>query len=363
MATVYKDGSIRDMKKIVLGSLFSLFVTTQVLALSEIELTGELNATASVWNLPTGERGNSAFEMPSLFLGLNVPLQDDNLLVLTLEGSEKKSASPSRFDVGVREAYLDLVSVFAGMQALRVGLIPQTWQEAQYENYQYRFLGPSAWSMTEKWKYHSYSDLGLSFMSQLPHDYGEWAMNLTNGEGAEEAEEGPHKEVTLFVRLFKWSPLTLSLGYVRGNYDLYGVDVGLKERIQGLLTYEVKDRWLLALEYLSTRDPADAIRDYSMVDGVEVTSLSGQAIRGEGASVYAVVHTGPKAEILVRYDYMNPVVGESGKELQTAILALGYQVTDDIKAALAVDHTKYGEDFAPGARERSKLELAAQVLF
>ncbi|WP_374028041.1 hypothetical protein ACES2J_04665 [Bdellovibrio bacteriovorus] len=354
---------MRDMKKIVLGSLFSLFASTQALALSEIELTGELDATASVWNLPTGERGNSAFAVPSLFLGLHIPLQEDNLLVVTMEGSEQKDISPNRFDVGVREAYLDLVSVFEGMQALRAGLIPQTWQEAQYENYQYRFLGQTAWSMTEKWKYLSYSDLGVSFMSQLPHDYGEWALNLTNGEGAEEKEEGPHKEFTLFARFFKWSPWSLNLSYVRGSYDLYGADVGLKERIQGLLAYEREDEWMVALEYLATKDPADALRDYEMADGVDVTALSGQSVRGEGASLYAVVHTGPKAEILVRYDYLNPVVGEDGKDLQTAILALGYQVTDDIKAALAVDHTKYGEEFAPGARERSKLELAAQVLF
>ncbi|UXR65223.1 hypothetical protein EZJ49_03035 [Bdellovibrio bacteriovorus] len=64
------------MKKIVLGSLFCTFACTQALALSEIEISGELDVTASVWTLPTGERGNSAFNVPSMFMDINVPLPE-----------------------------------------------------------------------------------------------------------------------------------------------------------------------------------------------------------------------------------------------------------------------------------------------
>ncbi|WP_374078442.1 hypothetical protein [Bdellovibrio bacteriovorus] len=351
------------MKKIVLCALFSLFASSQSWALSDLEISGELDVTASVWNLPTGARGNSAFGVPSLLLDLNAPLKEDNLLVLTLEGSETKTSSGERFDVKVREAYLDLVSLFQGMHALRFGLIPDPWQEAQYETWSYRFLGKDAWAMTEKWKYQNYSDLGLSFMSELPQNMGEWAFTFSNGEGAEKEEGGPHKEAAFFARLTMWAPWTLSLNYVRGNYDLYGEDVGLKERIQAMVTYEVEDQWLVGLEYLATKDPADALRDLKMAEEVDVTALSGDAVRGQGASFFTVISTGPKAEVMLRYDYLNAATGEEGKDLQTVVAALGYQVTDDIKAALAVDHTRYGSDFALGARDRSKVELAAQVLF
>ncbi|UXR65222.1 hypothetical protein EZJ49_03030 [Bdellovibrio bacteriovorus] len=298
-----------------------------------------------------------------MFMDINVPLKDDNLLVLSFEGSEDKESSPNRFDVGLREAYLDVVSVFGGMKALRLGLIPQTWQEAQYQASNYRFLGRTAWSITEKWKYLSYSDLGASFMSELPADYGEWALSLSNGEGAEEKEKGPHKEAALFVRLFRWSPWSLSFNYVRGNYEVYGESAGLKERIQALISYEEKDDWMVALEFMDAKDPADAIGDYKIAEGVDVSALSGESVQGQAASLYAVVHTGPKAEVMLRYDYLNAAVGETGKNLQTGILALGYQVTDDIKAAIAVDHTHFAEEFAPGVRDRSRVEFAAQVLF
>ncbi|KHD87466.1 MAG: hypothetical protein OM95_14345 [Bdellovibrio sp. ArHS] len=351
------------MKKYSGALLFLLFASLQAKALSDIEISGEVDVTASVWQLPTGERGNSAFNVPSLFLDLEAPLKDDNLLVLTLEGSEQEVNSEERFEMRVREAYLDLVSEFSGMHALRVGLIPQTWQEAQYEQYGYRFLGTDAWAPTEKWKYLNYSDLGFSFMSQLPQDWGEWAFNLANGEGANEKEKGSHKEAALFARFTLWSPLSVSFNYVRGSYDKYSGSMALKERIQALLEYQKEESWLAGLELLLTKDPADALSDYKMAEGVDVTDFLGQSVDGRGASFYTVISTGPKAEVLLRYDYLDALASEDGKDLQTVIVSLGYQVTEDIKAALAVDHTRYAENYAPGVRDRSKVELAAQVLF
>ena len=350
------------MKKNVLSALFLIFVGVQAHGLSELEVSGEMDATGSVWNLPTGVRGESSFNIPTLFLDMNAPLKDDNLLVLRFEGSEEKDTSAERFDVKVREAYLDLVSVFQGMKALRVGLIPQVWQEARYESWDYRFLGRNAWDMTEKWRYQAPSDLGLSYMSQLPYDLGEAAFTLSNGEGGREKEAGPQKEAALFLRFVVLNPWNFSVNYARGSYDRYGENVAVKERFQGLMTYS-QEKWQAGIEYLGTRDPADAVRDYKMAEGVDVTALSGQSVAGQAFSVFTNFSTGPKAEVMVRYDYLNAVVGESGKDLQTGIVALSYQVSEDIRSAISLDYTRYAEGFGPGIRDRSKLDLAAQVLF
>ncbi|HEY1078763.1 MAG TPA: hypothetical protein VGE46_01650, partial [Bdellovibrio sp.] len=109
------------MKKNILLTLFSVFVVSPAWALSEIEITGELDAAMSVWSLPTGERGNSSFSLPTLFLDMNIPLKESNLLTVTLEGSEEKTSSTERFDVKVREAYMDVVSIFEGLHAARFG--------------------------------------------------------------------------------------------------------------------------------------------------------------------------------------------------------------------------------------------------
>jgi hypothetical protein len=356
-----------DMKKIVFTNLFlaSLFLMGHsALALSDIEITGEVDAVGEIFYMPTGKQGDSEFRVPTLLLDLNIPLKDGNLLVVNFEGAERSSNSEaSRFEVQTREAYFDLVSVFNGMYALRGGLLPQPWQEAQYQDWSYRFLGETAWVITEKWRYQSYSDLGLSFMGELPNDWGEGAISLVNGEGRDQGEIGPHKEIGFFVRLLKVAPWAISLNYIRGNYDLYGESVGLKERLQGQVTYR-GDNWWAGLEVLSTRDPADAITTLKIAEEVDVMDYAGQSVDGLGGSAFVTVSTGSQSEVMLRYDYLNAVVGADGKDLSTAMGAWAYRISDDFRVAFAADYTKFGSNyFAFGGRERSKCEIAAQVLF
>jgi len=339
------------------------------MALSDIEVSGEADFAARVHILPTGDRGNSEFAMPTFLLNLDVPLKEANLLKVQLEGGEDKSKDEetlgkdtARFGVEVREAYLDLVSLFENLKVLRLGLVPQPWQEAQYEDWEYRFLGRQGYVMTEKYKYLNYSDMGLSFMAELPKDLGEWAFSIMNGEGRNEEEVGPHKDFGLFVR-FEGTEWSLSLNYLRGSYDNYSEEIGLKERAQGMVLYKLEDQWLAGLEYLYSQDPANVITTLKMADGVDVTGLAGQAVRGQGASLFTQFATGPKAQIMLRYDYLLPVMGDSSKNLNSVVGALSYQVTDDVRSALSIDHTTYGEDYGVGVRESSSFELAAQVLF
>ncbi len=354
------------MKKIIFGSFIVgiLIAGVSAEALTDIEISGEVDVLGQLTLLPTGEQGNSDFRIPTMLLNFNMPLQEGNLLVVEFEGAEKASdATSTRFEVRTREAYFDLVSIFEGLYALRGGLIPQAWHEAQYEDWEYRFLGETAWVITEKWKYLSYSDLGASFMAELPHNLGEWAVSLTNGEGRDKAEIGPHKEGGVFARFTKAAPWMFSLNYIRGNYDLYGEDVGLKERIQGQVLYR-SECWSSGAELLMTQDPADVITANKMAEGVDVLSLAGTSVRGQAASIYLTFHTGDKSEAMFRVDYLNAAVEESGKDLKTLIASWAYQVTDDFRAALAADYTSYGDKyFTFGGRDRSKLEIAAQVLF
>jgi hypothetical protein len=351
-----------DMKKIVFALI--ILMGHPVLALSDIEITGEVDALAEIYYMPTAKQGDSEFRVPTLLLDLNIPLKDGNLLVVNFEGADRSSnAEASRFEVQTREAYFDLVSVFDEMYALRGGLLPQPWQEAQYQEWGYRFLGETAWVITEKWRYLSYSDLGLSFMGELPNDWGEGAISIMNGEGRDAAEIGLHKEIGFFARLMKATPWAISLNYIRGNYDLYGEDVGVKERIQGQVTYR-GDKWWAGLEVLSTKDPADAVTALKMAEEVDVVDYAGQAVDGLGGSAFVTVSTGDRSEAMVRFDYLNAVVGADGKDLATGMAAWAYRLTDDFRVAVAADYTKFGEKyFAFGGRERSKCEIAAQVLF
>ncbi|QDK36954.1 hypothetical protein [Bdellovibrio sp. NC01] len=356
------------MKKWIFPSFtlnfLALFVSAQAFALADIEITGEADINASIYSLPTSDRGDSVFSVPSLLLNFNVPLKEGNLLFVSFEGAERRDQASKPFTVQTREAYLDLVSIFQGMSGLRMGLIPASWLEAQYEDWDYRFLGPTGWAITEKWKYLYYSDLGAAFMSELPLDMGEWTFAIQNGQGRDTEEPQPHKDMVLYLRFTKWNPWSFSLSYVRGNYEKYEDSANLRERIQASAMFKTEDdHWRAGLELLDAHDPADAITDLKMAEGVDVSSLTGQSVHAQGGSLYAIVSTGPKAELMARWDYLNAAVGESGKDLNTYILSLGYQVTSDVKMALEGDYTKYGEDYGIGVRDNSKVEIAAQVLF
>ncbi|HWU43216.1 MAG TPA: hypothetical protein VN132_07260, partial [Bdellovibrio sp.] len=136
------------MKKFIWPFLFSFFAGAHAYALADIEITGEADLNASLYNLPTSLKGESAFSVPTLLLNFNVPLKDGNFLYTSFEGAERRDEQSKPFTVQTREAYLNLVSIFSGTQGLRLGLIPQNWLEAQYEDWDYRFLGPTGWEIT-----------------------------------------------------------------------------------------------------------------------------------------------------------------------------------------------------------------------
>jgi hypothetical protein len=130
-----------------------------------------------------------------------------------------------------------------------------------------------------------------------------------------------------------------------------------------LVTYRA-ERWWAGVEILSARDPADAVSALKIAEEVDVIDFAGKSVEGLGGSAFVTVGFGAKSELLLRYDYLQAIVGADGKEMMTALGSWAYRVTDDFRVAFAIDYTKFGDKyFAYGGRERSKCELAAQVLF
>ena len=79
------------MKKITFMLLFLFFASEQALALSDIEITGEVDLNGVGFLLPSAQGGHTEFQVPSLLLDLNVPLKEGNLLYVSLEGAQKRT--------------------------------------------------------------------------------------------------------------------------------------------------------------------------------------------------------------------------------------------------------------------------------
>ncbi len=349
--------------KAILLSFF-LLANSSAWALSDLSLEGEMDIGTEFNLLPTSTQGNTAFRLQSLKLELGVPLKDTNSIQLQIEGAEKRAVGGSnRFDLQMKEAYLEVVSPFQGLRSLKYGLIPNSWQENQRQNWDYRYVGVLGQSLTEKNGYVNYSDLGGIFFSGFAEDKGMWSIAITNGEGLANDEAGPRKDAELFAHRAGWSSMSVSLGYIYGAYDQYDGALGKKERILFQFIYQHEDGFLAGIEAMDAHDPADTFALLKMAQGVDLVQYSGTNVHGMGAAAFIRWNSGPKAQTLLRYEDLQVVVGNPEKRMKTIWGGASYQFTEDIGSMLAYNYSWFPEQYGLGSRDQSAIKFATQVNF
>lgn len=332
--------------------------------LSDLDVEGELNIATDMNFLPTSTQGNTAFRLESLKLELGLPLKDGNSIHLSLEGAERRAlAGSSRFDVQMKEAYLKVVSPFAGLQNLKYGLIPNSWQESQKTLWDYSYLGALGKLFTDKNAYIHSSDLGAMYFSSFSEDRGMWSVAITNGEGLESDEMGPRKEVEFFINWTGWETMALSFGYIYGSYDQYDDKLGKKQRLLFQFNYQNNDGVAAGIVVMDANDPADTFVPLNMAQGVDLLKYSGINVHGIGGAVFAKWSSGPKAQTILRYEELHVVVSDPNKHMKTLWGGASYQFTEDIGSMLAYNYSWFPEQYGLGTRDQSSLRLATQIKF
>jgi len=352
------------MKKLKIYVFLILWggVAGKALAVSDLNLSGEMDLAFAVKHLPTRDMGVTSFNLPRLNLDIEVPLRDENGIFVTLETAEFRDATSKRFDTQLKYAYLNLTSGLPSQATLRYGLIPDFYIELQREGWDYDFWGPASDVPLICYKYTSWSDLGVMYQGELPGDGGPWALSVTNGEGYQSNEVGPRKQVQLLLDIVRWAPFHLRMAYSYGAYEEYDARFNKKVRAALHLSYEFQNAEL-ALEYFQTRDPADAILAGDMAGGVDVSTLAGTSVEGQGGSLMARVETGEKTEFFLRGDYLSPVRQEKEKNLKALSTGFSYNTNEDLRWALAYEYTDYSDAFSASIRDESRLVLATRVSF
>ncbi len=342
---------------------FFILYGTSAGALADINAFGEMDIGTELNLLPTSEQGNTAFRLPRLWLGVDVPLRDNNAIEVLLEGAEKRDPLSHRFDVQVKEAYLDLTSPFAGMRSMRYGLIPNSWQENQRTRWDFEFLGPIGLSLTEKNAYISRSDLGLVYLASFADKRGEWSVSFSNGEGMESDEVGPRKEGQLFFSWAAGAPFYFNVGYILGAYDQYDPALAKKERIQGEIIYDGEGSWMISLEWLDAHDPADAFSLLKMAQGVDLTNYLGQNIHGQGGALSVRWDVSLRWSAVGRFENLQVVAGKPEKATSTAWGGVQWAYSEDIALMLAYNYSWFPQGYGVGVRDQSAVRLGTQVSF
>jgi len=291
-----------------------------------------------------------------------LPLREGNEFFVELQNTEFRDATSKQYETGAREAYLSMTSFLPARSEMRYGLIPDFWVELEREQWGYDFWGVNSYMPLIKYKYSSWSDLGLMYQGELPDDWGQWSLSITNGEGLQSEETGPRKQVQLILAMTKTAPFYAMVSYVQGSYDNYDDSFNKKQRILLHMSYEFQ-KGLLALEAYDTKDPADAIQTEGMGGGVDVTDLHATNVEGQGATLYGIVKLNEKSDLFLRADWLNPVKTNAQKFLQDITAGVSYDMTDDIRWALAYEYTHYSDEFSDSARDQSLLTLATRVYF
>ena len=352
------------MKKIKFYAFLTLFLGWSLasFAITDINLSGELDVNLVWKQLPTRDQGVMAFSIPALKLDMEIPLRDNNEIFLELESAEYRDASSKRFDTQLKEAYLSLTSLFPPGAELRYGFIPDYYIEIQREQWDYDFWGVNSALPLVKYKYTSWSDLGGMYQAELPADWGQWALTVTNGEGMENEEIGPRKQVQLLVSLRKASPFYAMISYSQGAYENYDSSFNKKNRAALYLSYELPQAFL-ALEYYFTQDAADAISAGVKAAGVSVASLQATNVDGQGATLFGRLDINDKTDLFLRLDWLSPVQQQKEKNLKALSAGVSYDTSEDIRWALAYEFTDYSDEFAASLRDQSQLVLATRVIF
>lgn len=352
------------MKKIKICIFLTILsgVASSAFALNDVSISGEMDVVATLHNLPTRDQGTLAFSIPSLLLDVEGPLKEGNEFFVQLESSENRDATSKRYNTQLRKGYLSLTSFLSPQSEVRLGLIPDFWVEIEKEGWDYSFWGVNSYLPMIRYKYSSWSDLGVMYQTEFGDDWGLWAISASNGEGLDSDELGARKEFQILAGITKAAPIYFVISYVQGAYDLYDNSFNAKTRLLTHLSYEA-DRGTLALEYYQTKDPANAMTTLGIAGGVDVTALAGTSVSGQGASLFGKLKVSQKWALFARGDSLNPVKSDSKKNLQAVMAGTSYELTSDVMMALSYDSTQYGEQFSVSPRDVSRFVFATRAVF
>jgi hypothetical protein len=211
---------------------------------------------------------------------------------------------------------------------IRGGLVPLLWVEYEEQLYHYRFQGPV---FVDREGYVGTADYGVAGRYVLPHEWGDVAAAVFNGEGFAHTETNDQKAVALRVSLQPVKHLHVS-GFVdKDNYS----------------AGQPRDRQVAQLAYDHPRVTA----------AVDLLSAKDRDVRSHGCSAWATPKLTKSWEMLLRRDVLR-VEGEPRKTRDIEGIAYWLPVQGGVSAAVMLDR-----DATRGAARTTSYGLKMMLSF
>jgi hypothetical protein len=230
----------------------------------------------------------------------------------------------------------------------RLGMQQTPWVDFEEGIYRYRFQGTV---FMDREGYLSSSDVGASFRTAFPGNYGDVHVGVYNGDNYNRADPNDQKGLEIRGTL---RPLPRAR-YLRGlrltgfyDADHYVRDA---ERRRGLfaVTYEH--------QYLNAAWQYDDVRDQ--------TSVTKSPVDGKGWSFWATPKTTKGFEALLRYDHLEPN-DSSNSRRNRAIFGLAYWLPHQgtVSSAFMLDYEQVeNKGFDPSRPREERIAVHSLVNF
>jgi hypothetical protein len=231
---------------------------------------------------------------------------------------------------------------------VRLGMQQTPWVDFMETVYRYRFQGTV---FEDREGFLSSSDVGASFHTNLPGNYGDVHTGIYNGETYSRPEANDQKAlmVRATFRPLRMHPVLRGLR-VTGFYDkdAYQRDA---ERMRGIGAVTFEHKYLnAAFDYLTARDQTSATR---------------AAVNARGYSVWATPRATNGWEGLLRFDHLEPntdAPGTRDRSLAGVAYWFPHQGTVSTALLLDVEQVKFN-DFAVAQPTQRRIALHALVNF
>ena len=222
-------------------------------------------------------------------------------------------------------------------------------------------VGSDFRSGAERWSIIPKSDAGLQFTQMT--GWGNWILQITNGEGWPNSEKGTRKDYELvwedsFTRQ-NWIWQT-QLFFRYGGYDQIDEKNNVKQRLGGQLVLHSQEGWDFGLLYIQIQDPVDGVNG-SLGEGVDLSAYGGETNQGalsEGWFHYRWGETNRSWKFLTRSSFLQAHAGDSGKEIHALVMGVGKIVGSGMQVNLLFQQVNFAPDYSNITEDRQSWFLA-----
>jgi hypothetical protein len=250
--------------------------------------------------------------------------------------SLKKGAGP--YTAFVKYAYLNYQ--VSDMFAIRVGQHETPYVDVATAAWRYRFINLS---MTDKNKWDTSADLGVSVLGKLPQNFGSYQVGLFNGEGFKAPEVNEGKELHLRATLTPFQSMGAELKglALTGSYFMNWLD---------LPSDTTQSHWnaLLHYFYQMNADMSLSLAFEITGDKVEstVAGVTG-SVDGSGYAFYGEFIFTQGVGVFGRYDSVKLNNDDSQKDSTYLVAGLSYAPLKNVRFALDFQQSTYGKTGQP----------------